>query len=73
VRQALNQIAVDEAAGDEVVLRFHWMETLACSPGCAIERVPVPGDPMGFIRVRKPPRAFVVHNSYRWPAPGRSP
>ena len=73
VRQAINQVAVDDAAGDEVVLRFHWMETLGCSPGCTIERAPVPGDPVGFIRVRKPPRAFVVHNTYRWPAPGRSP
>jgi voltage-gated potassium channel Kch len=67
VRQGLNQIAVDGAAGDEVVLKFHWMETLRCSPGCEIERVPVPGDPVGFIRVRHPPRSFVVHNSYRWP------
>ncbi|MBI5480674.1 MAG: hypothetical protein HY906_17585 [Deltaproteobacteria bacterium] len=74
VRQALNQIAVDDAAGDDVVLRFHWMETLRCSPGCEVERASVPGDPVGFIRVRKPPRAFVVHNSYRWPAtPRRKP
>lgn len=73
VRQALNQIAVDDAAGDEVVLRFHWMETLACKPGCQIERVAVPGDPAGFIRVRRPPRTFVIYNSYRWPTPGRSP
>jgi hypothetical protein len=66
VDQAFNRIAVDEASGAEVVLRFHWMETLRCRPGCRVERYPVSGDRVGFIRVERPPRRFEIYNSYRF-------
>ncbi|MFO7563623.1 MAG: hypothetical protein R6X02_13330 [Enhygromyxa sp.] len=51
----------------DVVLRYHWMETLRCSPDCQIEREPVAGDRVGFIRVPAPHgRDFVIENSYAW-------
>ncbi|MCA9714029.1 MAG: hypothetical protein KC468_04955, partial [Myxococcales bacterium] len=49
----------------DVVLRYHWLETLECAPGCAIEREPVPHDRVGFIRVPAPhPADFVIENGY---------
>ncbi len=65
--QALNSVKIRDASGPEVVLRFHWMETLRCRPGCAVERFAVDGDRVGFIRVKDPPAAFEIYNSYTWP------
>jgi hypothetical protein len=62
--QRLNAVSVEGASGDAVVLRFHWMETLACRPGCTVERFSVPGDRVGFIRIPSPPATFEVYNAY---------
>jgi hypothetical protein len=64
--QSFNRIVVDRAEGAEVVIRFHWMETLRCRPGCRLERFPVEGDRVGFIRVPDPPARFEIYNSYRF-------
>lgn len=64
VEQHLNQISVSDAAGADVVLRFHWMETLRCRPGCELERHDVAGDRVGFIRIPNPPPSFEIHNAY---------
>jgi hypothetical protein len=62
--QSLNSINVTDVTGPELVLRFHWMETLRCRPGCTIERAPEPFDRVGFVRVRNPPPAFEIYNGY---------
>jgi len=69
VHQELNRIVVEDAAGPEVVLRFHWLETLRCRPGCQIEQFDVKGDRVGFIRIKSPPRRFEIYNSYRFDGP----
>ncbi len=67
--QKFNSIEVDSARGDpetgDLVLRFHWAETLACSPDCRVEREEVPGARVGFIRIVDPPPSFEITNSYR--------
>jgi hypothetical protein len=40
------------------------METLACRPGCTVERFEVAGDRVGLIRVPSPPPSFEVYNAY---------
>jgi hypothetical protein len=62
--QRLNSIAVADASGDEVVLRFHWLETLRCRPGCELERFELPGDRVGMIRIPHPPSSFEIYNAY---------
>jgi hypothetical protein len=62
--QSLNSINVTDASGPELVLRFHWMETLRCRPDCSIERAPEPFDRVGFVRVQSPPAAFEIYNEY---------
>ena len=64
VAQTLNSVRVEGAGGAEVVLRFHWMETLRCRPGCKVERHEVAGDRVGFIRISKPPARFEIYNGY---------
>jgi hypothetical protein len=64
VEQRFNALEVDDASGDDVVLRFHWLETLRCRPDCKVEREPIPGDRVGFIRVPNPPKRFEIYNAY---------
>jgi len=63
-RQDLNLVEVADAQGEDMIVRFHWMETLRCRPNCALERSAVGGDRVGFIRVQKPPLRFQIYNSY---------
>ncbi|HVI01849.1 MAG TPA: hypothetical protein VM869_24210 [Enhygromyxa sp.] len=69
VTASINRIEVAGTPPNrDVVLRFHWMETLGCTPDCRIEREVVVGDRVGFIRVPAPhPRDFVIENTYRFP------
>ncbi|MBK7579917.1 MAG: hypothetical protein IPI67_06885 [Myxococcales bacterium] len=62
--QAMNRIKVEDVTGDEVVLRFHWFEPLVCRPDCVIERFPIAGDRVGFIRVPRPPPSFEIVTQY---------
>ncbi|PRQ00017.1 hypothetical protein ENSA5_28310 [Enhygromyxa salina] len=68
VDASVNRIEVTRTRPDEdLVLRYHWMETLRCAPDCKIAREPVKGDRVGFIRVPAPhPRDFVIENAYVW-------
>jgi hypothetical protein len=62
--QRLNTITIADASGPEIVLRFHWLETLRCRPSCEVERFAVPGDRVGMIRIASPPQRFEIYNSY---------
>ncbi len=50
----------------DVILRYHWLETLVCRPDCTLERTDADGvDPVGFIRVAAPhPADFEIVNGY---------
>lgn len=72
VRASTNRLLVTGSDPDrDVVLRFHWLETLACGPDCRIEREPIDAqDRVGFIRVPAGhPVDFEIRNMYRRMAP----
>jgi hypothetical protein len=60
--QSLNRIRIEDAAGPEVILRFHHWETLTCKPNCRVERADVDRDPAGFIRIANPPAIFEIES-----------
>ncbi|MBW2277643.1 MAG: hypothetical protein JRF63_09145 [Deltaproteobacteria bacterium] len=66
VEPSMNLLAVTGTdPAEDVVLRFHWLETLVCEPGCTIEREPISHDPVGFIRIKAPHSVdFDVVNRY---------
>ena len=64
VKVSVNRIEVSDAVGDEIVLKFHYLDTFVCTPNCRVEKSPVPGDPVGFVRVSHPPASFVIENGY---------
>ncbi|MCK5798460.1 MAG: hypothetical protein KAI47_14815 [Deltaproteobacteria bacterium] len=67
VHQGINRVDVQDVRGDEVVLRFHWLASLRCEPACRVERYPVEGDRVGFLRIPSPPSKFRIYNSYHFP------
>lgn len=72
VQASTNRIVVTGSdPARDVVLRYHWLETLACGPDCRIEREPIDDtDRVGFIRVPAPhPADFEIRNVYRRMAP----
>jgi hypothetical protein len=66
IRASMNRIEVTSSnPNEEIVVRYHWIETLACREKCKIEREPIKDDPMGFIRVPAPhPADFEIRNGY---------
>src|SRR5207237_996097 len=61
--QRLDAIRVTGAGGPKLVLRFHFLDSLACRPGCAIQRIDADRDPSGFIGVENPPGDFEIYNA----------
>jgi hypothetical protein len=66
VQAATNVVRVTGTDPDtDVLLRYHWLPTLECRPGCRIVRQRVEHDPVGFFRVLAPhPADFEIHNAY---------
>ena len=66
VKASLNRIEVSGTNPDEdIVLRFHWLETLVCAEGCTVKKEPLERDPVGFIRIPAPhPADFTIENGY---------
>jgi len=63
VTASLDRIEVRGSRGGDLVLRYHYLETLSCRPDCSLYRAEVPGDRVGFIGVRGAPRDFVIENT----------
>lgn len=49
---------------NEIIISYHWMEQLRAIPAIRIERVFMAGDPVGFIKIKHPPRSLSIVNGY---------
>jgi hypothetical protein len=66
VEAGLNRIAVHGAGPGRVVLKYHWMDTLAVDPPLPIKRHAMDDSPIGFIEVENGDTTeFVIRNAYR--------
>jgi hypothetical protein len=50
-----NRLELSELKGNEVVLKYHWVEGLTASPPAKIEPVKMLDDPIPFIKLVAPP------------------
>lgn len=62
VNASLDRIEVRGSRGGDLVLRYHYLETLRCRPDCTLYRAEAPGDRVGFIGVRGAPLDFIIEN-----------
>lgn len=60
------ELANVEPEVGEVVLRYHWQEGFRSEPPLPLDRVSVPGDSVGFIRIKtaEPLERLVILNGY---------
>ena len=63
VRAESDRIVVRGSAGGRVVLRYHWIETFECRPGCRAVRVPDEHDRVGFVAAEGAPADFEIVNA----------
>ncbi|MGZ8217998.1 hypothetical protein [Methylomagnum sp.] len=50
-----NRIALTALAGDEVILKYHYVQGLKADPEAALSPVMLDGDPDPFIKISRPP------------------
>jgi hypothetical protein len=58
VKAGLNRISLSAVQGDEIVLKYHWVQGLRGRPDLKIVPIPIGDDPIPFIRVIDPPAEF---------------
>lgn len=49
----------------EVIISYHWMKYLKTDPSAAMERTFFLNDPVGFIKLKNPPRSVLIYNNYK--------
>ena len=60
VKAGSNRLELTELKGDEVILKYHWIEGLVASPRARIEPVKMADDPIPFIKLIAPPASVVL-------------
>jgi hypothetical protein len=58
--RCFNRVAVTTAAGQDIVLKYHWVDGLVATPDARIEPRFIPGIPRPFIAVRAAPARFAI-------------
>jgi hypothetical protein len=60
VKAGLNRLEVSNVKGEEVILKYHWVEGLAGSPAVKIAPIRLFDDPIPFIKIAQPPADFTL-------------
>jgi hypothetical protein len=62
VKASNDRIEVRGSTGGSLTLRYHYLETLVCRPGCTVKKVASPHTRVGFIGVENAPTDFEIVN-----------
>jgi len=60
VKSGPNRLEISDAKGNEITLKYHWIEGLASTPAVKIIPVKIGDDPIPFIKVADPPAVFTI-------------
>lgn len=60
VAAGFNRLELSELTGNEVILKYHWIEGLTASPSVKIEPVKMADDPIPFLKLTNPPASVVL-------------
>jgi hypothetical protein len=60
VKAGLNRLELSELKGNEVILKYHWVEGLTASPPTKVELVKMLDDPIPFIKLVAPPPSVTL-------------
>jgi hypothetical protein len=60
VKAGLNRLELSGLSGNEVILKYHWVDGLSATPPTKIEAVKMLDDPIPFIKLVAPPPSSVI-------------
>lgn len=60
VKATFNRLDLSDLKGEEVILKYHWVEGLTAFPATKIEPVTIGDDPIPFIKLIRPPAAVTL-------------
>ena len=55
VKAGYNRLELSELKGDELILKYHWVESLTAEPSVHMEPIQIADDPIPFIKIIHPP------------------
>ena len=55
VKAGYNRLELSELKGDELILKYHWLDGLTAEPSVRMEPIQVADDPIPFIKIIHPP------------------
>ena len=55
VKAGWNRLELADLSGDEVILKYHWVNGLTASPPARLDPVLFADDPIPFIKISSPP------------------
>src|SRR4029079_12100082 len=58
LKAGYNRLELSELKGDELILKYHWVDGLTAEPSVRMEPVNLADDPIPFIRLIHPPSAL---------------
>ncbi|HVO95558.1 MAG TPA: hypothetical protein VMT22_22065, partial [Terriglobales bacterium] len=60
VTASYNRLELSALKGNEVILKYHWVEGLTAQPQAKIEAIKIADDPIPFIKLVNPPPALTL-------------
>lgn len=60
IKAEIGRIELTNLTGDEIIIKYHWMNGLKAPEGVEIEKYPVEGDEVGFIKLINPPQKVIL-------------
>jgi hypothetical protein len=60
VKAGLNRLELSGLSGNEVILKYHWVDGLSATPPTKIEAVKMLDDPIPFIKLVAPPSSVIL-------------
>jgi hypothetical protein len=66
VKAGMNRIELENLAPEngEIIIAYHWMKYFKTDPPVDMERVFYMDDPVGFIKLKNPPKSVLIFNNY---------
>ena len=55
VKAGYNRLELSELKGDELILKYHWVDGLTAEPSVRMEPIQIADDPIPFIKIIHPP------------------
>ncbi|OGL42491.1 MAG: hypothetical protein A2042_09300 [Candidatus Schekmanbacteria bacterium GWA2_38_11] len=64
ISSGYNHLYLKNLSKGDVIIKYHWLDTLKTKPERKVEKVDAMDDPIGFIKIHNPPREIEIYNAY---------